>query len=83
MKDVQIKENVSLLSVNQNLKKGAGNLTLRKAVDAPAFTNKLILSLKFVQKEQMDALKSVQNFKLFRETKKSKFPRGYPWMLKP
>ena len=26
----------------------------------------------------MDAQKSVKNFKLFRETKKSKFPRGVP-----
>ena len=65
------------------MNEGAGNLTLRKAVDAPAFTNQLILSSKFVYKEQMDAHKSVQNFKSFEETKKSKFPRGYPWMIKP
>ena len=62
---------------------GAGNLTLRKAVDASAFTHYLIFLSKFVYEEQMNALKSVQNFKSFRETKKSTFPRGYPWMLKP
>ena len=56
---------------------------LRKAVNAPAFRNELILSSKCVYKEQTDAHKSVQNFKSFRETKKSKYPRGYPWMLKP
>ena len=55
---------------------GAGNLKLRKAVDAPVFTNELIVSSTFVKKEQMDALKSVQNFKTFRETKNQSFQGG-------
>ena len=42
----------------------------------------LVLSLQIVQTKQMDAHKSVQNFKSFRETKRSGFPRVDPWMLK-
>ena len=44
----------------------AGQTT--SAVDAPAFINQLELSSKFVQKDQMDTLRSVHNFESFGET---------------
>ena len=46
-------------------------------VDAPASTIYPELTSEFVYKEQMDALKSMQNFRLFRKTKSSSFQRGY------
>ena len=50
---------------------------LRKAFDAPASTIYLALLSECVYKEQMDALKSMQNSRLFWKTISSLFQMGY------